>query len=47
MRQTPNQIKKEEGQMFLALVLIILVLMMNSRKRQSLNSCFIVAMPQN
>ena len=27
MRQTPNQIKKEEGQMFLALVLVILVLM--------------------
>ena len=27
MRQTPNQIKKEESQMFLALVLVILVLM--------------------
>ena len=27
MRQTPNQVKKEESQMFLALVLIILVLM--------------------
>ncbi|MGN0919894.1 MAG: membrane protein insertase YidC [Alphaproteobacteria bacterium] len=27
MRQTPNQIKKEENQMFLALVLVILVLM--------------------
>ena len=27
MRQTPNQIKKEESQMFLALILVILVLM--------------------
>ena len=27
MRQTPNQVKKEEGQMFFALVLVILVLM--------------------
>ena len=27
MRQTPNQVKKEESQMFLALVLVILVLM--------------------
>ena len=27
MHQTPNQIKKEESQMFLALVLVILVLM--------------------